>query len=165
MEISDKVPEYSHNDHLLPLATPEDAAAETESVPETGQYEIVRDVDFLRWKVYEIGETVYAYRFGESRCLCVFQHSRRGYRRQLACTEIVDLCGNLAARDVSDFLRSVRRAFSPDMIMFRGCSRLAGMETLARKFKRRGFASPSAWLMDPNRLLESRFGYCPLAGE
>jgi len=42
---------------------------------------------------------------------------------------------------------------------------LAGMETLARKFKRRGFATPAAWLMDPNRLLESRFGYCPLAGE
>ncbi len=163
-EAGDNLSRYSHNDHLLPLATP-DEAIQAGCAQETGQYEIVRDVDFLRWKVYEAGETVYAYRFGDSRCLCVFQHSRRGYRRQLACTEIVDLCGNLAAGDVSDFLRSVRRAFSPDMIMFRGCSRLAGMETLARKFKRRGFATPAAWLMDPNRLLESRFGYCPLAGE
>lgn len=164
-EVSDKVPEYSHNDHLLPLATPDDAAAETEPVPETGQYEIVRDADFFRWKVYETGEKVYAYRFGESECRCVFQHSRRGYRRQIACTEIVDLCGRLAARDVFDFLRSIRQSFSPDMIVFRGCSGLAGIEALARKFRRRKLPAPAVWLMDPNRLLDGRFGYCPLAGE
>ena len=157
---------YSDNDHLRPLATPDEAVAiGAACAPEAGQYEIVRDVDFLRWKVYEAGEKAYAYRFGDSRCRCVFQHSRRGYRQQIACTEIEDLCGNLAACDVSDFLRSVRQAFSPDMIMFRGCSRFAGMEGLKQKFKKRGFASPTAWLMDPNRLLDGRFGYSPLAGE
>jgi hypothetical protein len=156
--------QYTHNDHLLPLATP-DAATEAGRVRETGQYEIVRDADFFRWKIYQAGEKVYAYRFGDSECLCVFQHSRRGYRRQIACTEIVDLCGRLAACDVSDFLCSIGQAFSPDTIVFRGCSGLAGTEALAREFRRRRFSYSTVWLMDPNRLLESRFGYCPLAGE
>jgi hypothetical protein len=165
-QADDNLSQYSHNDHLRPLATPDEAVAiQAGCAQGPGQYAIVQDVDFFRWKVYEAGESVYAYQFGDSRCLCVFQHSRRGYRQQIACTEIVDLCGNLAARDVSDFLRSVRQAFSPDLIMFRGCSRLAGMEALAQKFKKRRFDFPAAWLMDPNRLLEGRFGYSPLAGE
>jgi hypothetical protein len=156
--------QYSRHELLLPLATP-DEAAEAECGQKAEQYEIVRDAEFFRWKVYDTGERVYAYRSSDSRCLCVFQHSRRGYRQQIACTEIVDLSGDLAARDVSDFLSTVKQAFSPDMIMFRGCSRLAGIEALAGKFKKRQFASPSAWIMDPNRLLEGRFGYSPLAGE
>jgi hypothetical protein len=156
--------QYSRSEHLLPLATPEEAA-QAGCGQEAGQYEIVRDAEFFRWKVYDLGERVYAYRSSDSRCLCVFQHSRRGYRQQIACTEIVDLSGDLAAQDVSDFLRAIKQAFSPDMIMFRGCSRLAGIEALAGKFKKRQFASPTAWLMDPNRLLEGRFSYSPLAGE
>jgi hypothetical protein len=156
--------QYSPTVHLLPLATPEEAA-QALSVQETGRYEIVRDAEFFRWKVYDVDEKAYAYRFGDSNCVCVFQHSQRGYRQQIACTEIVDLSRDLAARDVSDFLRTVKEAFSPDMIMFRGCSRLAGNEALTRKFKKRQFASSTAWLMDPNGLLEGRFGYSPLAGE
>jgi hypothetical protein len=156
--------QYSRHEHLLPLATP-DEAAEAGRMQEAGQYEIVRDVDFLRWKIYEAGEKGYEYRFRDRKCVCVFQHSRRGYRQQIACTEIVDLRGDLAACDVSDFLRTVKEAFSPDMIMFRGCSKLAGIEALVRKFKKRQFASLAAWLMDPNRLLEGKFSYSPLAGE
>lgn len=166
MQVGDSSSRYTDNEHLRPVATPEEAVAmQAAGAPETGQYEIVRDADFFRWKVYEAGERAYAYRFGDSRCLCVFQHSRRGYRQQIACTEMVDLSGNLAACDGSDFLRSVRQAFSPDLIMFRGCSRFAGMESLKQKFKKRVFTSPTAWLMDPNRLLDGRFGYSPLAGE
>ena len=133
--------------------------------PETGSYRLFRDAQFVRWKIYEQGQTLYSYRTDRSDCLCLFQSSKRGSRFQISAVDIIEVWGHLDPRDSSNFISCVQRLFSADLIGFRGASPLAQSHALTRHFWRRKFSCPAVWVMDPANLLENRFGYSSLAGE
>jgi hypothetical protein len=149
---------------LVPI-TDLEAALKTIVPSEGGSYGLLRDAEMVRWKIYEQGQTLYAYQTEHSDCLCLFQCSKRGSRFQIAAVDILEVWGRLDPRDSSNFISCVRRLFSADLIGFRGASPLSKSEALTRRFRRRKFACPAVWLLDPSNLLENRFEYSALAGE
>ena len=128
-------------------------------------FQIIRDQALLAWKVHGHGETVYRFTGGTSNCYCIFHQERRGRRRQVNSVEIVDIWGELVPQDWNAFITSVARAFSPDLITFRGASTAARLSLAQPGFHRRRFTVPAVWLIDPSGLLEGRFQYGSLAGE
>ena len=62
-------------------------------------YSLLRDAALIRWKIYEAGQKLYAYRTRDSDCLCALQRSRRGSRSQISAAEILELWGRLEPRD------------------------------------------------------------------
>jgi hypothetical protein len=149
---------------LVPITDPE-AALKTIVPSETGSYRLFRDAQMVRWKIYERGQTLYAYRTDHSDCLCLFQCSRRGSRFQIAAVDILEVWGRLDPRDSLRFISRVQRLFSADLIGFRGASPLSKSDALTCHFRCRKFSCPAVWLMDPGGLLENRFEYSSLAGE
>ncbi|MGA8301088.1 MAG: hypothetical protein WB817_16525 [Terriglobales bacterium] len=163
-EAAQSRPAHYTDQRLLPVTDPE-AALQTIPPSPPSAFGLLRDLQMVRWKIYERGQTLYAYRTNRSNVLCLFQRSRRGSRSQIAAVEILEVWGTLDSQDSSNFLSCVKRLFSPDLISFRGGSTLSQQNALVRHFRRRIFACPAVWLMDPSNLLEGRFEYSSLAGE
>jgi hypothetical protein len=130
-----------------------------------GHFEVLRDSELLRWKIYESGQCAYRFCSQMSDFYCIFQHLQRGYRQQISCIEIRDVWGQLDPVDWPKFIASVRYSFNPDFIVVRGCSPLAQLKFTLRLFWKRRFNQTTGWLLDPKQLLRGRFLYSPLAGE
>jgi len=163
----DNIEEYREHSRIDRLAPVKDAESALCAIvqPRGASYALVCDAETIRWKLYEAGQTLYTYSGHYSQCLCAFQRSRRGLRSQVLALEILDVWGQLDPRDSTDFVSCIKQAFHPDIISFRGGSRLSGAEGLVRKFRRRQLPCPAVWLVDPHGLLENRFEYSSLAGE
>jgi hypothetical protein len=141
---------------LTPVDRPEDAVIAATS----SDLQPVRDAAFIRWRFFEAPQAdavVYRYRDGAAGGdgFVAVTRSRRGYRHQLRTIALADMWGAIPAAAFPGLLGAIgrRHRASADLIAIRCVPDAYEREAASAGFRRRAFAYPIGWYLDPRGAL------------